>query len=313
MKTDEARPFCERCRNGFHKCLGYDEPRIFVNSGPGLADRKDLSAQSRSSSATPEQQPLQAYPRQSSPESSVSLESQTLLPGKYAFQGLSAWDFMCDLRIPPTLMLDGFRDGIVISHLMLKFQAIVAGNRPADTDAPTFAAVFLSGDCQSTPYIAGLSVAEALFGRMHCDDDMIQHSAILYGQSLKRLRKDIQNIDKDEARARSYMNLWTSTFLGVYEVMTASNPTGWLEHARGLAALVRLMHTHVHSCFPSNAEQTQSLGPEAFQEASARKLFYSNRAFIVGCHLCLFNSLQRALTIDAGNSWYRDSKAYLFG
>lgn len=238
MKTDEARPFCERCRNGFHKCLGYEEPRIFVNSGPGLEEHKDLSAQSQSSSVTTEQQPLEAYPAQSTPESTVSLENQTLVPGKYAFHGSSACDFISDLRIPPTLMLDGFRNGIVISHLLLKFQAIVAGNRPAETDAPTFAAVFLSGDCQSTPYIAGLSVAEALFGRIHCDDDMIQHSAILYGQSLKMLRNDIQNIDEEEARARSYLNLWTSTFLGVYELITASNPTGWLEHARGLAALV---------------------------------------------------------------------------
>ncbi|KAJ6779735.1 hypothetical protein PWT90_02078 [Aphanocladium album] len=160
------------------------------------------------------------------------------------------------------MRLDGFRDGIVISHLLLKFQAIVEGNTPGASDAPTFAGIFLAGDRKSTAYISGLSVAEALFGRMHCDETLIQHSGILYGRGLKRLQSDLLNMEKQEVRARSYMNLWSSTFLGMYEMMTASTPTSWLEHSRGLSAL------------------THSLGPEAFQSASARRLFYSNRLYI---------------------------------
>ncbi|TQV94854.1 C6 finger domain-containing protein [Cordyceps javanica] len=169
---------------------------------------------------------------------------------------------MPDSRIPPMMKLDGFRDGIVISHLLVKFQAIIEGNTPESTDAPTFTDIFLVGNHQSTAYISGLSVAEALFGRLHGDDALIQHSAILYGRGLKRLQFDLQNIEKEEIRAHSYMNLWSSIFLGMYEMMTASTPMNWLEHSRGLSALM------------------QSIGPYAFQETSARRLFYSNRLFI---------------------------------
>lgn len=139
------------------------------------------------------------------------------------------------------MKLDGFRDGIVISHLLLKFQAIVEDNAPGATDAPTFAGIFLAGNRHSTAYTSGLGVAEALFGRMHCDENLIQHSAVLYGRGLKRLQSDLQNMETEEVRARSYMNLWSSTFLGMYEMMTASTPMSWLEHSRGLSALVRVL------------------------------------------------------------------------
>ncbi|KAJ3497239.1 hypothetical protein NLG97_g2056 [Lecanicillium saksenae] len=230
--VDEARPICERCRNGFHTCLGYDEARIFVNSGPGIDKRKSpASTSSGSSPAAPKPQKSPVYPIRSSPESTISLYAPTntaVCSDTYAMQDFSAFNLMPDLRIPPTMKLDGFRDGIVISHLLLKFQAIVEGNTPGATDAPTFAGIFLAGDRESTAYISGLSVAEALFGRMHCDEELIQHSGILYGRSLKRLQSDLLNMEKEEVRARSYMNLWSSTFLGMYEMMTASTRrVGW--------------------------------------------------------------------------------------
>lgn len=173
------------------------------------------------------------------PQLGVSTTPSSNVPRKSDSEAPSTCDSPPDIRIAPTLKLDGFRDGIVISHLLLKFQAIVEGNESRATDAPTFAGVFFSGDRQSTAYISGLGVAEALFGQMHCDESLIQHSAILYGRALKRLQSDLQNIQKDSVRARSYMNLWSSTFLGIYELMTASTPMSWLEHSRGLAALVR--------------------------------------------------------------------------
>ncbi len=156
------------------------------------------------------------------------------------------------------MKLDGFRDGIVISHLLLKFQAIVEGNTPGSTDAPTFAGIFLAGDRQSTAYTSGLSVAEALFGRMHFDEALIQHSAVLYGRGLKRLQSDLQNMEKEEIGARSYMNLWSSTFLGIYEMMTASTPMSWLEHSRGLSALVRDFSTPVTICDANKLTNRQS-------------------------------------------------------
>ncbi len=142
-----------------------------------------------------------------------------------------------DVEVPKCLTLDGFKDNIVISHLLVKFQVIMAGALPTNTDAPTMPGVFLNYSRTSTAYVAGLCVAEALFGRVHSDEDMMHHSALLYGTALKNLRTDLEHIDRDEVRSRSYMNLWSSVFLGMYELMTASTPLSWLEHSRGLSAL----------------------------------------------------------------------------
>ncbi|OAA67766.1 Zn(2)-C6 fungal-type DNA-binding domain protein [Akanthomyces lecanii RCEF 1005] len=241
---------CLTCRKRKVKC---DEARPIC---PGFASRKGSpSTGLHSSSAVAKPQETQAI-------STYAATSSAILSKSYISSGFSAFNLIPRSSIPPIVKLDGFRDGIVISHLLLKFQAIVEGNTPGSTDAPTFAGIFLAGDRQSTAYTSGLSVAEALFGRMHFDEALIQHSAVLYGRGLKRLQSDLQNMEKEEIGARSYMNLWSSTFLGIYEMMTASTPMSWLEHSRGLSAL------------------TESLGPNAFQGMSARRLFYSNRLFI---------------------------------
>lgn len=152
---------------------------------------------------------------------------------------------MQDIKVPAFKTVGGFKDNIVISHLLVKFQVIMAGALPRNTDAPTIPAIFFNNNRTTTAYTSGLSVAEALFARLHGDEDMLCHSAMLYGTALKRLRGDIQQIEQDEVKARSYMNLWSSVFLRLYELMTASTPTSWLEHSRGLSALVRLVSLYV--------------------------------------------------------------------
>lgn len=141
-------------------------------------------------------------------------------------------------QISPMLHLDGFREDIVISHLITKL-AIGLGQRlPRGTDAPTMAAVLLSRNGQSVAYLSGLGLAEAFFGRIHKVDGMLDHSALLYGQALRSLRDDLQLVDQGAARSRAYLNLWSSLFLGMYEVVSSSSLSNWLEHSRGISALV---------------------------------------------------------------------------
>ncbi|OAQ96416.1 hypothetical protein LLEC1_00883 [Akanthomyces lecanii] len=222
---------CLTCRKRKVKC-GYDEPRIFVHSGPGFASRKGSPSTGGLHSSAAVAKPRETQAVSTYTATSSAIPSHSCVPSEF-----SAFNLVYPVRIPPMMKLDAFRDGIVISHLLLKFQGLVEGNRPGSTDAPTLAGIFLSGDRQSTAYTSGLSAAEALFGRTHCDEALIQHSAVLYGRGLKQLQSDLQNMEKEEARARSYMNLWSSTFLGMYEMMTASTPMSWLEHSRGLSAL----------------------------------------------------------------------------
>lgn len=109
---------------------------------------------------------------------------------------------------------------------------------PRGTDAPTMAAVLTSRNSTSGAYLSGLGLAQAFFGCLHKDDDMVRQSAQLYGRALTSLRGDLQLADRKEARSRAYLNLWTSVFLGLYEMVSSFGSSNWLQHSMGVSALV---------------------------------------------------------------------------
>lgn len=139
------------------------------------------------------------------------------------------------------LSLHGFRDDIVISHMLVKLSHGL-GVRTSPGDAPTMAAALHhtpDGE-PSAAFMAGLGLSEAFFGKIHKVKSLVEHSALLYGSALGRLRDDLQKIDQAAVRQRAYQNLWSSVFLGMYELVAASSssPSSWLDHARGVSALV---------------------------------------------------------------------------
>lgn len=140
--------------------------------------------------------------------------------------------------VPPTMQLHGFKDEIVISHLLEKFRIGFAGKFSRGTDAPTMRAILTTGKGQSNAYLSGLGLAEAFFGRTQKVKDLIFHSAELYGRALRNLRDDLQLTDKSIAQERAYMNIWNCVFLGLYELVTSTNASNWLQHTRGVAVLV---------------------------------------------------------------------------
>lgn len=136
------------------------------------------------------------------------------------------------------MQLHGFKDEIVISHLLEKFRIGFAGKFSRGTDAPTMRAILTTGKGQSNAYLSGLGLAEAFFGRTQKVNDLVFHSAELYGRALRNLRDDLQLTDKSLAQERAYMNIWNCVFLGLYELVTSTNASNWLQHTRGVAALV---------------------------------------------------------------------------
>lgn len=159
--------------------------------------------------------------------------------------------------------LNAFKDEIVICHLLERFSIGLGPSMMGAADAPTMTAVLMSQDAKSNAYISGLGVAEAFFGRVQKVHGMVDHSAELYGQALRSLRDDLQMVDKTAARAKAYMNLWTCVFLGLYEMVSTSGASNWMQHSHGLGAL------------------TQLLGPEAFQSVVAKSILEMNRATVV--------------------------------
>lgn len=140
-------------------------------------------------------------------------------------------------QIAPIMPLNGFKNDIVISHLMKKLSINVMDDISTQGDIKMMSTVLSSHDECSTAYMSGLSVAEALFGRLYQVEDMVEHSAYVYGQALRQLRNDLHT-HKSTDRTRAYINLWSCLFLGVYEMVCSSNPTNWLKHSRGVSALV---------------------------------------------------------------------------
>ncbi|KAJ6441039.1 C6 finger domain-containingprotein [Purpureocillium lavendulum] len=197
---DERRPTCERCEKGYHRRVGYEKPQVFVNKGVGMSH--SITTIARGRKVTPES------------ESSGSTSGSDRSSG---FVDKTAGSIGC---VKPMLKLDGFKDDIVISHLIAKL-ATVGYKFSKGTDAPTMAGVLMGSNGQSVAYIAGLSLAEAFFGRIHKIQGMVDHSVSLYGQALRSLREVLKLLDQRAGRSRTYMNLWSTNFLGMYEMVSS--------------------------------------------------------------------------------------------
>jgi hypothetical protein len=142
-------------------------------------------------------------------------------------------------QIAPMVPLIGFKDNIVISHFVTNLRIGFEQNPVNTSDAPTMRAAMESfGTCTSA-YVSGLSVAEVYFSQIHKVNQMQSHAAALYGQALSRLRLDLQYMKSDFNKARAFLGLWTAYFLSLYELISSSTSGMWLQHAQGVAALVR--------------------------------------------------------------------------
>merc|ERR1712000_452120 len=224
VKCDERLPTCQRCEDSGRTCLGYTQLLVFVNMVTGEPNtvgtyndkgNKALLAPERSDSSSTDVSTIEAPP------------------------------------ISPNFHLGAYRDQIVVSHLISQL-AIRLDNGPSPgVDAPTLSTILTNSNSNSIAYMAGLSCAEALFGRVYKLNDMVEHSVQLYYQTLRGLRRDLQFFSSEMSHSKAYDDLWSTVILGMYELVSSAGPSKWLEHSRGLSAL------------------TELLGPYAFQSPAA--------------------------------------------
>lgn len=235
-----ARPTCEKCRKGFHKCRGYDEPCIFVHTHVQPADKSPKPA-----------------PRKTS-QLSISPKSDVISPTPNSSPSPSPWPgqdvAVRDSHIVPAAMsMIAFADEIVIAHLMSQM-AMSPRDIPSSSSTitnPSPQDLVLTSHRQPTPpaaYISALSVAKALFGRINNQQQMMRDATQLYGQALQCLRDNIESLpsgeDTNTDSGRPLESLWSSLFLGMYEMISTSGSADWLQHSLGVAALVSLKYTH---------------------------------------------------------------------
>lgn len=208
LPADQARPVCERCRNGSYTCLGYDSPRTFVHF-----DRTSLEAASSFNSA-----------REAGDLKNVSHQAVNQLANPNA-----------EYPIFPAVPLLAFADEIVLAHLMSQMSMDETQIPPNRTDMPLEkGAAHAPG--RTAAYTSALSVAKALFGRMHKMPEMVEDAAQLYGLTMSNFQRDLQH--KNAGSTQALLNLWCGLFLGVYEMVSTTAPVDWLHHSRGVAVLV---------------------------------------------------------------------------
>ncbi|CAG9990516.1 unnamed protein product [Clonostachys byssicola] len=245
VKCDEKRPVCDRCRRGFHVCLGYDTIPIFVFEDKRLG---------------------KPVPSSQTFQSERSLTASCMAEDNRAIQkhpGLLASE------IPASLNLSAFSQDIVLSYMIstLSDTFLQGSTAPeihgVNEDAPSFLTVLSSKNRDSPAFICGLSSAEALFGHMHGDKCMVRHSSSLYDQALRRFQRDLEMLGSHGGWAQHYVAIWSCLFLVLYELLSGMGPINWVHHSLGIAALA------------------QSAGPAAFQSPMARELLLVLRSFIV--------------------------------
>lgn len=202
-----------------HQCLGYDEPFLFVNQAlPGTEQPKPKK------SASKHKEFWHSYGAYVAGENTGTFENS----------------------IAPMVPLIGFKDNIVISHFVSNLRIGFEQNPVSNMDAPTMQSAMESSGGSTSAYVSGLSVAEAYFSQIHKVDKMMKHSAGLYGQALGQLRADLQNMNEGAVvvRSKAFLNLWTAYFLSLYELVSSSATSRWLQHAAGVATLVSLRFCH---------------------------------------------------------------------
>lgn len=237
VKCDEGRPTCQRCRRTGYQCEGYVRKHRFVDEvSRTIRDARKTEA-TPSDADSPKASPI----RVQRPRSKVPLDLN-----------LSA--FESDLYV--SFLLSNLCLGVIMPTLMMRTQA-------EDTSCA----------------LAQLSIralSAAYFGRIHKQYDIINQSALLYGEALRHLIIEL----RDPERARSLSTLSSSITLQTYEVcssiatltsisllygqfVAAKSTSGWLDHASGIGKLIELR------------------GLQGYQTRLERDIFEANRVNIV--------------------------------
>ena len=220
---DEGRPTCNRCKNGYFDCLGYVRPFLFVNEGTAL--QRPLAQAATASQLT--------SPKSRHNNSNLDVDVQTLL---------SARSYLSpdDRSIHQSLHLNAFKENILISHLLknLFVEFTDSGSRGDNHPWILYAIQRRNANCPS--YMAALALAAAFFGRKQHEKTVYDQGARSYGQALRQLKADLD----DPERAVTYFTMSSTLLLSIYEVVTFSNISGWLEHFNGIGIVVSLTFSY---------------------------------------------------------------------
>lgn len=210
LQLDEAKPTCQRCEKANLSCDGYrgytfveDRSYLSKTQPAGKAEisevsRKGSSLRASGSSDNSEGGSKSLIRRQDGP---MRL-ALTREPDLSSFKAATSQNFL-------------------IGHFL--------GHMGQDNSSLF---IILSNLSTSTRNSIG-ALASAFFGRIHSQMDMRQYGAVMYGQALRHLAKDLS----DTEQAWSLSVLYSTLNLAWYEQV---EPNGglWIKHAGGIGRLL---------------------------------------------------------------------------
>ena len=218
MPSDEGRPICNRCKNGFFNCLGYTRPLVFLDETPSL--QKDKSK-----------------PAPSTPHPSQSRRGKSNHGYKADAPVVVSYVNPQNEPLCNSLHLGAFKENILISHLLMKMSIEFSSSTSPgyNDDAPWMLHALQRSSSSSTPYTSILALAAAFFGRVNQEKTISDSGARTYGKALRQLKSDLEEAKK----AEMYLsNTLSSLLLSIYELVACSHTSGWLQHFNGIGTLV---------------------------------------------------------------------------
>ena len=137
--------------------------------------------------------------------------------------------------------LNAFQEDMVISHLLAKLYRPPTCIAPRSSGDTGLIDVLIYGNRRSAAHVAMLSVGQAFFGRVIGLSHMVTESRLRYVEALHCIQKELAASSHLARGSMQWLTgLWCCSFLGMYEMICSSSSTAWIQHSRGLAALVSI-------------------------------------------------------------------------
>ena len=239
VKCDQTRPACQRCIRAHRICSGFDRIE-FVDEGPQLRSLYDAPGP-----GTP------AFPPEAiSGTFSTSSVSETEVPS--GSRGIAANRDITEasqkVNEAGQWIQGAFERGALVTLLAPNvMQDQLLATFIASVREPVLASTFRSHSSWLTEVALRPSLSDSLtwairaisisnLGRKAEDPELIEVSRFLYGKSLVKLKRTLE--DKDEGLSSDTLS--ATILLSFYEVFNCTNDYAWIRHAGGAGRLIQL-------------------------------------------------------------------------
>lgn len=157
--------------------------------------------------------------------------------------------------LPQTLNLLAFQDDICLTFLTQRLFSYVEGGQGS---------ILIGRDRSLVDSLAVKALATTFFGRVHGQKQLRDHGALLYGQALNEVSKNLLDPTLSDSPSSAVSSTIAATMtLGWYEIVSYTSTSGWRQHASGSGRLLEMS------------------GPRKFQAQPDHGLFLAARSNIL--------------------------------